>query len=105
MKVSIIVPIYNGSKYIDNLYQAIKKQTLNDYELIFVNDGSCDDSLIHLDEIELNDEKVVVLRQENYGLCSARNLGLKYANGEFIVFLDQDDGIETELLERYVKTD
>jgi len=103
MKVSIIIPIYNGTRYIPNMYQSLKDQTFQDFEIIYVNDGSKDDSLRLLREIEKNDARVSVFTQSNKGICASRNYGIEKAGGEYLIFLDQDDGIELNLVEKYVQ--
>lgn len=87
--VSVIVPVYNGEAYIESCLRTIREQTLKDVEIIFVDDGSKDHTLECLRRLESKDVKVFT--QENIGAGGARNHGLKYASGEFVVFLDVDD--------------
>lgn len=101
--VSIIIPIYNGEKYIKKLYESLSKQTYQDYEIVYVNDGSHDESLNILKEIAEKDSKVRFFSQKNKGICASRNLGIRNAKGNYLIFLDQDDSIELNLVEKYVQ--
>ena len=97
MKVSIIIPIYNGAAYIEHLVQQLNQQEQEGLEVVFVNDGSKDDSLQILRSIKENMQlsfEMTIVDQENGGICRARNKGLDVARGEYIVFMDQDDGIK-----------
>lgn len=87
--ISVIVPVYNGEKYIENCVQNIRKQTLKDVEIIFVDDGSTDGTLEHLRRLE--SEAVKVFTQKNTGAGGARNYGLPHATGDYVIFLDVDD--------------
>lgn len=102
MKFSIIVPIYNISYYIDQCVESIVKQAYKDIEIILVNDGSTDDSLTILKEWEKRDERIKIIDKPNGGLSSARNAGLTYANGEYIVYIDGDDWISHDFLSSIV---
>lgn len=90
IKISVIIPIYNGEKHIDNCVKSLQNQTLKELEFIFINDGSTDNSLTLLKSYE-NDPRIKILSQENKGVSAARNLGIKHATGEYIGFLDVDD--------------
>ena len=103
MKVSIIIPIYNGEKYINNMYFSLSNQTFQDFEIIYINDGSKDDSLNILNDISIKDSRVKVISQQNSGICASRNRGIEKAQGKYLIFLDQDDGIESDLVEKYVE--
>ena len=92
-RFSIIVPVYNIEDYIDKCIDSILLQDYDNYEVIIVNDGSKDNSLKKLKKYEKN-QKVRIVTKENGGLSSARNYGLKYANGEYVWFVDGDDYIE-----------
>ncbi len=89
-KISIIVPIYNISSYIEKCVDSILSQSENDYELILVNDGSTDDSLNKIEKYKTN-ANVKVLSKKNGGLSSARNYGIRHATGEYLMFIDGDD--------------
>ena len=92
-KFSIIVPVYNTEQYLKRCLDSIAKQSLKDYEVIIVNDGSTDNSLNII-----KDYPYKVINQQNLGLSMARNNGVKEALGEYLIFLDSDDYIEKDLL-------
>lgn len=98
VKVSVIVPVYNVEKYLERCLNSILKQTLTDIEIICVNDGSTDNSGYILEEYQSNG-KIKIINQENAGLSEARNTGLKYAQGEFVSFIDSDDFIDKNFIE------
>ena len=96
-KVSIIVPIYNVEKYLPKCLDSLVNQTLDDIEIILVNDGSTDNSgIIAKQYYENHKNKIKYLEKENGGLSDARNFGIPYATGEYIAFLDSDDYIEID---------
>ena len=100
-KVSVIVPIYNVEKYLSKCLNSLVNQTLDDIEIILVNDGSTDNSGIIAKEYkDKYTEKIIYLEKENGGLSDARNFGIPYAKGEYIAFLDSDDYIEEEAYEK-----
>lgn len=102
--ISIIIPIYNTQDYIIECLESVKKQTYKNFEAIIVNDGSTDDSERLISEF-ISDNRLDnfhLICKENGGLCSARNEGLKHAKGEWIVFLDSDDWIESTLFENLI---
>ena len=92
-KVSIIVPIYNSEAHLSRCIDSILAQTLTDFELILVNDGSQDNSGKICDNYAQKDSRIIVLHKENGGTSSARNVGLKKSRGEYITFVDSDDTI------------
>ena len=99
-KVSVIVPIYNVEKYLEKCINSLLSQTLEDIQIILVNDGSKDNSgTIAKKYAERNKDKVIYVEKENGGLSDARNYGLKYAIGDFVAFLDSDDYIEKNAYE------
>lgn len=93
MKLSIIVPIYNVEQYILECVQSVYRQALteNDFELILVNDGTQDNSFGVIKDIIHQHTNIIVVEQSNQGLSAARNTGLLYAKGDYILFLDSDD--------------
>lgn len=101
--VSIIVPIYNASIYIANGYANILAQTYSDWELIFVNDGSRDDSAARLEDFAAKDCRISIIHQTNAGPGEARNAGLRIAKGKWIFFFDIDDQISPNLLQYCVE--
>lgn len=100
MKVSVIMPVYNASKYLHQCLDSIVCQTLQDIEIICVDDGSSDNSLEILEEYARKDSRVKIVRQENGGAAAARNNGLTYAKGEYLSILDCDDFFEPDMLEK-----
>ena len=104
-KVSVIVPVYNVEKYIDKSLKSLVSQTLEEIEIIIVNDGSTDSSKQIIDKyLEKYPTKIKYFEKQNGGLSSARNFGLNYATGEYIAFLDSDDYVEKEMYqEMYTK--
>lgn len=98
--LSVIIPVFNGEKYIGNLLNCFENQnTTCRHELVFVDDGSKDNSLKILSSVKSNKFSVSVYSQENKGVSSARNLGIKYAKGDFIAFADIDDYVTTDYFE------
>ena len=91
VKVSVIVPVYNAKKTIRDCLEAIVGQTLKEIEVICVDDGSKDGSWKVIEEIRQKDDRVRLIRQENQGAGVARNVGMKEARGDYLVFLDSDD--------------
>lgn len=96
-KISIIVPVYNSSKYLRSCIDSILKQSLSDWELILVNDGSTDDSGEICDEYAVKYPAIRVIHKENAGVSEARNTGLVAATGEYVGFVDSDDTIRPEM--------
>ena len=89
--VSLVVPVYNGEKYIDKFYELVERQTYKNMEVIFVDDGSNDNSLLKLKEVAKRDKRVRVYEKSNGGPSSARNYGILKAEGDYIAFADVDD--------------
>lgn len=96
--ISVIIPTYNSSTYISKSLQELDKQKYDNYEVIIVNDGSHDNTLVILNEVAANNSRLKVINKDNGGVSSARNMGLLHARGEFITFLDDDDRIDPEFL-------
>ena len=101
-RVSIIVPVYNTGDYLEECLDSLVSQTLSDIEIICIDDGSSDASPAILDSYASRDPRFRVIHQENSGVSSSRNKGLDMASGEFILFVDSDDYIETYSCERLV---
>ncbi len=97
--ISVIVPVYNVEKYLDQCIESIVRQTYNDLEIILVDDGSTDGSGKICDIWAEKDERIRVLHKDNGGLSDARNAGLDVCGGEYIAFADSDDRIEREMYE------
>ncbi len=102
MKVSIITPCYNAANHIAATIQSIQQQTLSDWELIIVDDGSADNSACIIRDISACDPRIKLVQKGNGGTASARRAGLEVARGEYIQFLDADDKIENDKLSRQV---
>ena len=100
VKVSVIVPVYNNEEYLDKCLSSLTEQSLDDIEIICVNDGSSDSSLDILNRYEQKDNRIVVLSQENQGAGASRNNGIDIANGEYISFVDADDWLEENALKK-----
>ena len=98
-KISLIVPIYNVEKYLQQCIDSILVQTHKNLELILVDDGSPDTSGKIADENALRDSRIKVVHKENGGVSSARNAGIEIATGEYICFADGDDWLEPEYVE------
>lgn len=98
--VSIIIPVYNVEKYITQCIESVKNQTYKNFEAIIVNDGSTDRSVEICQGIINKDPRFKILNKENGGLSDARNKGIEHANGEYIIFVDSDDWLELNMLER-----
>lgn len=99
MLFSIIVPIYKVQKYINQCIDSVLAQTLTDFELILVDDGSPDGCGKICDEYAVEDNRIVVIHKENGGLVSARQVGAKAAKGNYVICLDGDDWIDKHYLE------
>lgn len=99
-KASIIVPIFNVERALPRCINSIINQTFTDFELILVDDGSTDNSLKICKEYSKKDARIVVISQNNSGPSAARNAGLNLANGEHVVFIDSDDYIAVDYLEK-----
>ena len=98
-KISIIMPIYNSENFIKESLNSLINQTFKNFELICVNDGSIDNTLNILKEYEKNDERIQIINQDNMGAGIARNVGMKKAKGDYLIFLDSDDIFEQKMLE------
>ena len=91
MKYSIIVPVYNVENYINECIQSVLSQTMNDYEIILVDDGSLDECPAICDEWAKKESRIKVIHKKNGGLSSARNEGIRQSKGRYLLFLDSDD--------------
>lgn len=99
-KISIIVPVYNVEEYIHRCIKSILTQTISDFELILVDDGSMDNSGKICDLYSEKENRIKVIHKKNGGLSDARNAGLDIAQGDFIGFVDSDDYIEPDMYEK-----
>ena len=100
IKVSVIIPIFNVEKYLKKSLDSVVNQTLKEIEIIAIDDGSTDNSLNILKEYQNTDDRIIIFEQENKGPGEARNLALNHVKGEYVFFLDSDDWIELNTLEK-----
>ena len=99
-KISVIVPVYNGEKYLKQAFDSLMNQSFHDFEVILVNDGSTNPECLNiLQEYIDKDERFCLINQENQGSGQARNTGLKHAKSEYITFFDPDDFLGKDYLE------
>ncbi|RUS00511.1 glycosyltransferase [Pectobacterium polaris] len=101
--ISVIVPIYNCEEFIEPLFSSLLAQGNVSFEIIAVNDGSTDGSLVKLNEIGKSATNLIIVSQENKGLSEARNTGIRHANGEWIAFVDGDDWLEKDTLSTWLE--
>ena len=99
-KVSIIVPVYNVGKYLSKCLDSLINQTLEDIEIICINDGSTDNSLDILKSYRTKDSRIKIIDKPNEGLSITRNLGIHSATGNYIGFIDSDDWIDLDFYEK-----
>ena len=97
--VSCIIPVYNTEKYLPRCIESVLAQTFVDWEMLLIDEGSTDASGSICDEYAAKDERIRVFHKENGGISSARNVGLNYAQGEWIFFVDSDDSLPKTSLE------
>lgn len=98
--VSVIVPVYNVEDYITDCVSSITMQTYKNLEIILVNDGSTDTSGEILEKLKIKDSRIILVDQKNGGVSKARNTGLDKASGDYIMFIDSDDWIDQEMVEK-----
>ena len=99
-RVSVIVPIYNAEKFLLQCVQSVQKQTWDNVEIILVNDGSEDGSGLLCDQLAMEDARIRVIHQKNRGVSAARNSGIQFSTGEYLMFVDSDDELHLEAVER-----
>lgn len=102
-KVSIIVPIYNVEKYLERCLDSLISQSFHDIEILAINDGSTDRSLEILKRYESTDNRIKIINNSNVGVSETRNIGIIESKGEFIVFVDSDDWIDKDMIEKMYK--
>lgn len=100
IKVSVILPVYNVAPYLDEAFTSLLNQTLQEIEIIAVNDGATDNSQEYIDKYLAIDSRIKCIKQINQGLSGARNTGMKYIQGEYVYFMDSDDILELDALEK-----
>ncbi len=99
-KLSVIIPVYNVESYLRECLDSVISQSLNNIEIICIDDGSTDNSLLILEEYAAKDNRIKIISKENGGQASARNLGIKEARGRYIAFVDSDDFIKHDMFEK-----
>ncbi len=97
--ISVVIPVYNVSKYLKQCLDSILNQTYHNLEILLVNDGSTDDSLAICEAYQKTDSRIVVISQVNKGLAGARNTGIENATGTYLLFVDSDDWMELHAIE------
>ncbi|MDL2291846.1 glycosyltransferase [Bacteroides sp. OttesenSCG-928-F21] len=102
-KVSVIIPVYNTQDYVRQAVECIMQQTLQEIEIIIINDGSTDKSLEIITALAEEDRRIQIHSQENKGLSNTRNRGMEFANGEYLYFMDSDDLVDLNALEECYK--
>lgn len=103
VKVSIIVPVYNVEKYLDECINSLINQTMQEIQILLIDDGSSDRSGKMIDEYAATDSRILAFHKENGGQSSARNFGLHHATGEYILYVDSDDYIAINSCENYMR--
>ncbi|HHF0555864.1 TPA: glycosyltransferase family 2 protein, partial [Vibrio antiquarius] len=103
IKISIIIPVYNVESYLEQCLNSVINQTYKNLDIVCVNDGSLDSSKTILDNYAKLDSRVTVVDQDNQGLSSARNKGIKNSSGQYITFVDSDDWIDLQLVDCLVR--
>jgi glycosyltransferase EpsH len=98
--VSIIIPVYNVEKYLHQCLESVVKQSYTNLEIIIVNDGSSDKSHFIIDDFASRDFRIKIIKQQNRGISAARNSGIQASSGELIMFIDSDDWVEEEIVEK-----
>ncbi len=101
-KISIVVPVYQVEKYLERCVASLCAQTVRDIEIILVDDGSRDGSPAMCDRLAMSDSRIKVIHKRNGGLSSARNAGLRIAQGTYIGFVDSDDDVEPDMYEKMI---
>lgn len=101
-KITLILPIFNGEKYISRCIDSVLNQTYKNFELIIINDGSTDKSLNIIKKYAKKDNRIKIINKKNEGVSIARNIGIENSTGDFITFIDADDYLEIEALETMI---
>lgn len=100
--LSVVIPVYNASEYLEECLTAVCNQTYRNLEIILVDDGSKDNSLAICKKFAMNDSRIKILTHPNKGVSATRNDGIEAATGEYIFFCDADDYPEEDLADNYV---
>ena len=102
--VSVIIPVFNGVRFISDAIKSVQAQTCSDFEIIVVDDGSTDKTGDVVRELASEDKRIRYIYKENGGVSSARNTGLEHASGEYVSFLDCDDTYEPGFMGKCIET-
>ena len=102
IKISIIIPVYNIERYIGKCLESLIKQTYNNIEIIVINDGSTDQSLNVIEKYCENDLRIELINQENQGVNEARKNGYLHSSGDYLLFVDGDDWLEIDAIDKLV---
>jgi glycosyltransferase involved in cell wall biosynthesis len=102
-KVSVLIPVYNGEKYLNEALSSIRNQTANEIEILIINDGSTDNSSNIINRMATNDARIRVINKSNTGLTDTLNCGLSESKGEWIARMDQDDIASTKRIELQIE--
>ena len=97
-KISVIIPVYNGEKYIERCVLSVVNQTYKNIEIMVIDDGSSDRTAEIIDDMRYEDKRIKVVKKKNEGVSSARNCGIEKSTGDYIMFVDADDYIEKDYL-------
>lgn len=103
-RITVIVPAYNAEQYLERCLNSFANQTFTDFEVIVVNDGSADKTGQIADSFAAKDSRFRIIHQNNQGVAAARQVGLKYASGEFVIHADSDDWVDLDMLEVLYQT-
>ena len=102
-KISIVIPVFNSSKTIKNTLNSVINQSFSNYEVICINDGSTDNTKEIIEEMMIGYSNIRLYNQSNSGVSSARNFGIEKSTGEYVLFLDGDDFLKEDYLEKFAK--
>lgn len=106
IKISIIIPVYNVEKYLATCLDSVINQTYKNLEILLIDDGSTDSSGLICEQYSKKDTRIKTIHKKNGGLSDARNVGISYASGDYISFIDSDDFIDINtftILNQYIK--
>ncbi|MBY7145479.1 glycosyltransferase family 2 protein, partial [Levilactobacillus brevis] len=98
--ISVIMPVFNVAEFLDEAIQSVLNQTYRDFEFLIIDDGSTDLSPDICDKYEKIDQRIQVIHKQNRGLSDSRNVGINMAKGEYLTFIDSDDTITRDYLEK-----
>lgn len=103
-KVSIIIPVYNASRYLNSCIDSVLSQTYNNIEIILIDDGSTDNSGEICDKFAKLDNRIIVIHKVNAGVSCSRNKGIEIATGDYIFFIDADDSIDKDVVKNLIES-